>query len=219
MKRLIPALATLALLALFTVAAVRGEHRRQARAVPRPASPRRSTTIPIFRGVLGGAVDKEAYLQARGDYFMLRFDNASVDQILAGRLQGLQQMKSQAGQQGPFAAFGIWTPLGPYPIPNGQTTNVATAVSGRVTAIAVHPTNPDLVYVGTAQGGVWRSMDGGASWTRSSTAPPRWPSARWPWHPRTRRSCTSGPASPTSRAIASLAWGFIASTTRTRARC
>ncbi len=57
-----------------------------------------------------------------------------------------------------------WTPIGPAPIPNGQTSPEG-AVSGRVTAIAVKPTDPDVVYVGTAQGGVYRSKDGGATWT------------------------------------------------------
>lgn len=62
-----------------------------------------------------------------------------------------------------------WTPIGPAPIPNGQTTTSLTVgeqpVSGRVTAIAVHPTNPNTVYVGTAQGGVYRTLDGGTTWT------------------------------------------------------
>jgi len=38
-------------------------------------------------------------------------------------------------------------------------------VSGRVTAIVVHPTDPNTVYVGTAQGGVYRSLNGGTTWT------------------------------------------------------
>lgn len=59
-----------------------------------------------------------------------------------------------------------WTEIGPNPIPNGQVDNgPQTPVSGRTTAIAVHPTNPDIVYVGTAQGGLYRSTDGGTTWT------------------------------------------------------
>jgi photosystem II stability/assembly factor-like uncharacterized protein len=37
-------------------------------------------------------------------------------------------------------------------------------VNGRVKALAVHPTNPDVVYAGAASGGVWRSVDGGQTW-------------------------------------------------------
>ena len=60
----------------------------------------------------------------------------------------------------------VWLPLGPSPIPNGQTlgTSPQAAVSGRVNVIAVDPKNSDLVYVGPAQGGVFRSLDGGLTW-------------------------------------------------------
>jgi hypothetical protein len=58
-----------------------------------------------------------------------------------------------------------WTAVGPAPIPNGQTFSVQQAVSGRVTAVAVHPNNSSVAYVGTAQGGVYRTTDGGATWT------------------------------------------------------
>ncbi|HEY7403911.1 MAG TPA: Ig-like domain repeat protein [Candidatus Angelobacter sp.] len=58
-----------------------------------------------------------------------------------------------------------WTPIGPDPIPNGQTTGPEVPVSGRVTAIVVSPATDQTVYVGTAQGGVYRSLDAGATWT------------------------------------------------------
>ncbi len=54
-----------------------------------------------------------------------------------------------------------WKSLGPAPIP----ISVSTSYSGRVSAIAVHPTNPNIVYVGAAQGGLYRTLDGGATWT------------------------------------------------------
>lgn len=60
----------------------------------------------------------------------------------------------------------IWRFRGPAPIPNGQTQRRSDSVSGRVTSIAVHPTNPDIAYVGTAQGGLYRTLNGGASWTQ-----------------------------------------------------
>ncbi len=60
-----------------------------------------------------------------------------------------------------------WTEIGPNPIPNAQVgTAPVTTASGRTIAIAVHPTNPDIVYVGTAQGGLYRSTNGGTNWTR-----------------------------------------------------
>lgn len=65
---------------------------------------------------------------------------------------------------GSEAVLAAWTPIGPAPIPNGQTDTNSVPVSGRTTAIAVHPTNPNLVYVGTASGGVYRTTDGGTNW-------------------------------------------------------
>jgi hypothetical protein len=56
-------------------------------------------------------------------------------------------------------AAATWVPLGPDSIPNGQTDTTASPVSGRVSAIAVHPTNSNIVYVGGAQGGVWKTSN------------------------------------------------------------
>ena len=120
---------------------------------------------PDLPGNMAGQLDKEAYLRARGQFDMLRYGDAPMEELVKARLGAVTQLGKQVRSMAPFAAAGYWTPLGPYPIPNGQTTTIATAVSGRVTAIAIHPTNPDLVYVGTAQGGVWRSSNGGAVWT------------------------------------------------------
>lgn len=47
-----------------------------------------------------------------------------------------------------------------------QLPNFGTC-SGRVTSIGLDPTDPsgNTVYVGAAQGGVWKSTDGGSTWT------------------------------------------------------
>jgi len=55
-----------------------------------------------------------------------------------------------------------WTLIGPQPTNAGGPLNV---VSGRVTALAVDPTNPNVVYLGAAEGGVWKTTDGGQAWT------------------------------------------------------
>lgn len=49
--------------------------------------------------------------------------------------------------------------------PTLQWTNIGpTNVAGRVSAVAVDPTNPDVIYRGAAGGGVWKSTDGGKTW-------------------------------------------------------
>src|SRR5882762_5252927 len=61
------------------------------------------------------------------------------------------------------SAFPAWTPLGPAPTTGGEFS----PVSGRVTTIAVDPTDAtgNTVLIGGAQGGIWRSVDGGNTWT------------------------------------------------------
>jgi photosystem II stability/assembly factor-like uncharacterized protein len=53
-----------------------------------------------------------------------------------------------------------WIPIGPQP---GNSPHFG-AVSGRIGAIAVDPTNADIVYLGGAQGGIWKTTDGGQNW-------------------------------------------------------
>jgi subtilisin-like proprotein convertase family protein len=60
-----------------------------------------------------------------------------------------------------------WTPLGPAPVVSGQTPG-GLPVSGRLSAVATHPTNPDIMYVGAAGGGVWKTTNATAAntlWT------------------------------------------------------
>lgn len=38
------------------------------------------------------------------------------------------------------------------------------AMSGRITAIAVDPVRPEVIYAGAASGGLWRSSSGGTAW-------------------------------------------------------
>ena len=65
----------------------------------------------------------------------------------------------------PNPALPQWEPLGPYTIPNGQTYGSSrVSVSGRVSAIAVDPSDSNHVLCGGANAGVWESFNGGASW-------------------------------------------------------
>ncbi len=45
-----------------------------------------------------------------------------------------------------------------------QVTN-ANYISGRTNSIAFHPTNPSIMYIATAGGGVWKTTNGGVNWT------------------------------------------------------
>jgi hypothetical protein len=93
-------------------------------------------------------------------------DAASFDAAATSGAQGTGSGVGAASVVNALSAGSpAWTPIGPAPLSNGQTFGVTQPVSGRVSAIAIHPTNPDIAYVGTAQGGVYRTLDGGQSWT------------------------------------------------------
>ena len=69
----------------------------------------------------------------------------------------------------PVPGVSNWVQLGPTAIPKGQTYGGARVlVTGRVTALAIDPNNPNNIYCGTAQGGVWKSTTGGNNWIATS---------------------------------------------------
>ncbi len=45
-------------------------------------------------------------------------------------------------------------------------------VSGRVTALAIDPRSSSTVYLGAAQGGVWKTTNGGTMWAHLTDAQP-----------------------------------------------
>ena len=48
---------------------------------------------------------------------------------------------------------------------NLKTRSIGPAgMSGRVTAIDVVTNNPEIIYAGTASGGLWKSESGGVNW-------------------------------------------------------
>jgi photosystem II stability/assembly factor-like uncharacterized protein len=83
---------------------------------------------------------------------------------------------SGASQQTSSTAQGAasWTELGPKPItnPTNAFTWGAAPFSGRVAAIAVNSSNPKNIYLGGAQGGVWKTIDGGLTWTPLTDSQP-----------------------------------------------
>lgn len=56
----------------------------------------------------------------------------------------------------------LWRSIGPAPISSAPLNNWGLT-SGRITALAVSPANPQIVLFGGAEGGVWRSTDSGVN--------------------------------------------------------
>ena len=62
--------------------------------------------------------------------------------------------------QGYFMNSNNWVSLGPTP---GYYFNYGNICS-RITTVKFDPVNPNIIYIGAAFGGVWKSTDGGYSW-------------------------------------------------------
>lgn len=114
------------------------------------------------------AAQREAYYALRrSNPYDVSFDSS------AARLQAYQQFQAAMAARGATPSSPghneTWQSIGPAPITLGQTPTSATdasrsPVSGRVSSLAIDPID-NAVYAGGAQGGVWRTLDNGASWT------------------------------------------------------
>ena len=65
---------------------------------------------------------------------------------------------------------GTWRAQGPGPIQNGQVENVApnNEMVGAINAVAAHPTDANILYVGAVNGGIWKTNNATAArphWT------------------------------------------------------
>ena len=126
----------------------------------------------MLKQVKGQFTRKEFHLKRmegvalkRGIYKDVPFDPSLRPKAIDELEKKQEEIRKMPDSPEKNALLVAWTPLGPAPIPNGQTTTNSVPVSGRTTAIAIHPTNPNIVYVGTAQGGLYRTTDGGTNWT------------------------------------------------------
>ena len=71
----------------------------------------------------------------------------------------IQKAKSNASKNSDDLT---WSSVGPAGVQCGVPQ--WGVVSGRVRAIAVHPTDPLTLYIGVASGGLWKTNDGGQTW-------------------------------------------------------
>ena len=61
-----------------------------------------------------------------------------------------------------------WSDEGPAPNLGGQSEGIVNnPVSGAINSVAAHPTNPNILYIGAVNGGIWRT-------TNATNASPTW---------------------------------------------
>jgi photosystem II stability/assembly factor-like uncharacterized protein len=105
---------------------------------------------------------------------LARHEGLKVDREFGSEGQSLTDLRLSALEHAramPISGEGRWVQLGPTAISGGQTYDPAgtrVLVTGRITSIVVNPTDSNTMYVGAAQGGVWKTTDRGKTWRPTS---------------------------------------------------
>jgi photosystem II stability/assembly factor-like uncharacterized protein len=125
-------------------------------------------TTPIGIGILR-QVDKthgeEREILERLEWFERARGLDATPSARRDRAQAVTTLRrTLAGGMPPLLAQDAWQSLGPDSMTMLNWT--MGRVAGRVTALAVDPDNENQLYLGAAAGGLWKSLDGGQSWTQ-----------------------------------------------------
>jgi len=83
---------------------------------------------------------------------MMRNHDASPEKVLAARAKIRNEFDGLKKSTARDAGLNKWEEQGP------------GYAGGRIRAIAPHPTDPDIIYLGGVAGGIWKTTDGGATW-------------------------------------------------------
>ena len=99
----------------------------------------------------------ESRLLPNGD-----FPSSSITWDEFHKYYSKQNIEKQSNIQKSAQSNANWTFKGPSTTPGGYNG------LGRINCIAFHPTNPNIFWVGTPAGGLWKTISGGASWTTNT---------------------------------------------------
>lgn len=98
-------------------------------------------------------------------YFSSRVDQQgrpyNQQQLNQEALLQVATMKTKMLNDGiaPLAVSGTWSPVGPTAV-NSNEEGI-----GRVNRLGFVPSDPDIIFAATAGGGLWKTTNGGSSWT------------------------------------------------------
>jgi photosystem II stability/assembly factor-like uncharacterized protein len=117
-------------------------------------------TVLTSSAAQGQTARPTSNVERRSEYFRQQRQYPFAQMPAHGRRLDLIARYRGASLFGPQPSTiddGDWRTLGPGPI--------GTADAGRVAALAIDPRNGQVIYAGAAQGGVWKSTNGGSSWS------------------------------------------------------
>jgi len=122
-----------------------------------------------FENVSEQIKERNAFLRERWFYEQRMFPNNFIpkEAVLAAQSERIQLQANQgfySNLQDAFLDAVTWENIGPTP---GYYSNYGN-ISSRITTIQYDPTNPNIIYLGAAFGGIWKSTNGGDTWVAKS---------------------------------------------------
>ena len=131
-----------------------------------PGEPESEATGAEAHGKQGEAIERQEFYRLMRTYPANSIPpqaHKQARELYQRQLTAQQAVRANAPNAG--EADLVWEGIGPAPIHDAfGGSGVRLAYSGRATAILVHPQNPNIIYVGTGLGGVWKSTNGGESY-------------------------------------------------------
>jgi photosystem II stability/assembly factor-like uncharacterized protein len=97
-------------------------------------------------------------------------DNGKIQNYAAKNFEEHQTYMNMYGSREILTTYGFWYSLGPDYFVDGYGWNGGI---GRVNCITFHPSNASIIWAGCPSGGLWRTNDGGSSWTPLTDGMPR----------------------------------------------
>ncbi len=154
-------------------------HKAEAQSIlePRPeervfSNPVNAPFISVWDKVPQDIGNRNSFKRLEWFYRSRLDDKGAFPKEHINREKTLQMQKVQdrmnSGNLSPVESA-AWTNIGPAGIDMSSSFIPYWGnVSGRIRGIDVHPANPDIVYIGVASGGIWKTTNGGQSWIDKS---------------------------------------------------
>ena len=121
-----------------------------------------TTSAVMAQGPPGDLEDgEEEQIRRRVEWFVESRGLENTHRADLQRLQAVLQTKAMRKADHP-RGLEAWRLMGPESM--SMLDWVMGPVAGRVSALAVHPADEDVIYLGAASGGLWKTVNGGASW-------------------------------------------------------
>ena len=121
------------------------------------------------RGVSGEEAGLDYYESF--EYFLEERVNPGEDQIDVDAYKRswnhVNNMPPAEGVGGPRSLTSLWTYIGPKNMDVPYRTYYGVRpIAGRINCLAYHPSNANIMYAGAGMGGVFKSTNGGTTWTQ-----------------------------------------------------